>query len=330
MSAGSGLTKGGCRARQSAAVDVDGDGQLDLFETCEGEAPRIFRQQSRGRFTNLPSPDSVGTTYRWAELGGPRPSLLAAEPRGTKVWSYTSTGWKLQQSVHDNARKGQVAQYALNDYDNDGDLDVLAVSRSGNTLLNNSRGLLEKVPLKGTGIPLRSVAASFVDYDNDGRIDLDLIPQGLLHGLGDTRFKSVRRLRTAPSGAGITNWFDYDNDGLRDPVIVTGNAEFAQEMTVTRSRNLGPGGHWLEVNLHGQGGNREAIGARVAIRSGNHHLYGWVGQSDDSHHSQGHYRLYFGLGGHAQVGEMIVKWPNGNSTRFGAFPADQVVDINQP
>jgi len=328
---GSGLSKGGCRGRQVAAVDINQDGQLDLFESCEGDPPNVYRQGPRGQFSAIVAPPSIATTYRWVTLGGgPEPSLLAAERRGTRVYSYRRGDWRLEQTIRDNARDGEIAQFALNDLDNDGDLDVLAVARSGNTMLNNDEGRLRATPLKGTGIPTKSVAASFVDYDNDGRIDLDLVPQGLFRGVDDDRFQATRRLRTGPAGAGITNWFDYDNDGLRDPVIATGNAEFAQRMQVVRARNLGPGGHWLAVDLVGQGGNREAIGARVMVRSGNRRLYGWVGQSDDSHHSQGHYRIYFGLGQHVQAGGLIVRWPDGSRTRFDAFPADRVIEVNHP
>ena len=330
-SAGSGLDKKGCRARQSAAVDVDGDGQLDLFETCEGEPPLTYLQTSRGEFRSIKSPRSNATTYRWAFLRGRNPVLLAAEKRGTRLLAYSrKRGWRTLQRVDVNARKGQVAQFALNDYDRDGDLDVLAVSRSGNTLLENRRGRLRERALKGTGIPSRSVAASFVDYDNDGRVDLDLVPQGLLQGTASGRFRGTGKLRTGRVGAGVINWADLDNDGLRDPIRITGNAVFAKRMKVSQSRNLGPGGHWLEVELNGKGGNREAIGAWVKVKAGNRAQYQWVGQNDDSHHSQGHYRLYFGLGRHQQASGVVVHWPDGSKTRLGTFVADKLIQINQP
>lgn len=328
---GAGLSKGTCRGRESATVDIDGNGLLDLFESCEGDPPNVYLQVSRGQFNSIAPPPSIATTYRWVTLrSGSHPQLLAAQPGGTRVWSVGSQGWRLRQSVQDDARNGEVAQYALNDYDNDGDLDVLAVARSGNTLFENDRGQLSSVPLKRTGIPDASVAASFVDFDNDGRVDLDLVPQGLLRGVGKGRFRETGRLRTGIAGAGITNWFDYDNDGLRDPVIATGNAEFAKRMKVTRARNLGPGGHWLEVDLRGEAGNREAIGARVTLKAGNRPLYQWVGQNEDSHHSQGHYRLYFGLGKHEQAGRVVVRWPDGVETRLGTFLADRVIEVSHP
>lgn len=326
--AGSGLVKDGCRGRQVSAVDINKDGNVDLFETCEGDPPNAFLQGPRGKFRRIDGPAAIGTTYRWANLrGGPSPSLLAAERKGTRVLSLKKGEWRSRQLIRDNARNGQVAQYALDDVDNDGDLDVLAVSRSGNTLLINRRGELSRKSLRGTGIPSRSVAASFVDYDNDGRIDVDLVPQGLMRGVAPLRFKRTGKLRTEPAGAGITNWFDYDNDGLRDPVTATANAVFAKRMKVTRARNLGPGGHWLEVDLLGPGGNKEAVGARVTVRSGGQRYYGWVGESDDSHHSQGHYRIYFGLGGDAVVDRVAVRWPNGNRQQLRKLRADQVLRI---
>lgn len=329
--AASGLTKRGCRGRQSAAVDANADGLVDLFETCSGDPPSLFLQRAKGGFRSVKSPRTSGGTYRWIPLSGGRPSLLSAEARGTRVLQYTPAGrWRSLQTVPVDARNGDVAQFATADVDTDGDLDVLAVSRTGNTLLENEGGTLENNTLKGTGIPGASVAASFVDYDNDGRLDLDLIPQGIQRGVGGGRFRGTGMLRVrGRPGAGTTTWADLDNDGLRDPIRVTANAEFARRKGVTQSKNAGPGGHWLEVDLRGRPGNREAIGAWVELKAGSRSLVQWVGQNDDSHYSQGHYRLYFGLGGRSQVRDVVVHWPNGDTTRLGTFEADRVVEIAQ-
>ncbi len=131
-------------------------------------------------------------------------------------------------------------------------------------------------------------------------------------------------------GAAITAWFDSDNDGLRDPITATGGSQFARSMRVDRRRNLGPGGHWLEVDLYGIPGNFEGIGSRVAIRAGDRRQYGWVGESDDSRHSQGHYRLYFGLGKAESVEILQVRWADGARTTLEDVEADQVLTVEHP
>lgn len=329
---GSGLTKGTCRGRQAAAVDINDDGRLDLFEGCDLDRPKVYLQRSRGQFESIAPPDTISTTYRWINLGrGRRPELLAADPAGIRVFAYTDEGWLLEQTVDGNANLGHVVQFAVTDYNSDGQIDVLAVAPSGNTLLRNHHGRLHVVPLSKVGIPRKSYAASFVDYDNDGRVDLDTMPQGLFHRDEGGKFQPTGMLVTHRGiGAAITTWFDYDNDGLRDPVLVTGDAPFAGSMRVDRHHNLGPGGNWLEVDLLGAPGNLQAIGSRVALRTGSHMQYGWVGESDDSRESQGHYRIYFGLGDNDRVRRLAVRWADGATTTLKDLPVNRVMTIAHP
>ena len=85
---GSGLVKGPCRGRQVAAVDINDDGKLDLFEGCEEDRPKVYLQRSRGEFESIEPPDTVSTTYRWVDLGrGRRPELLAADPAGIRTFA---------------------------------------------------------------------------------------------------------------------------------------------------------------------------------------------------------------------------------------------------
>jgi ASPIC and UnbV len=92
--------------------------------------------------------------------------------------------------------------------------------------------------------------------------------------------------------------------------------------------NIGPAGHWLEVELTGPPGNRQAIGARVSAAAHGRTQTQWVGQNDGSHLSQGHYRLYFGLGG-ATSASVKVTWPNGSVQRLGSVEADRILRVSQ-
>lgn len=329
---GSGLAKGTCRGRQVAAVDINDDGLLDLFEGCEEDRPKVYLQRSRGQFESVEPPDTISTTYRWVNLGrGRRPELLAADPAGIRTFAYTEEGWQLQQTIVGNARFGRVAQFAVHDYNDDGEIDVLAVAPTGNTLLKNRHGRLREVPRSDIGIPRKSYAASFVDYDNDGRVDLHLVPQGLMQRIQGKGFNRTGNLAiNREVGAAITAWYDYDNDGLRDPVIASGVSQFVKSMRIDRRHNLGPGGHWLEVDLVGLPGNSEAIGSRIAVRAGDREQYGWVGESDDSRYSQGHYRVYFGLGDEERVRKLAVRWADGAKTTIRNIAADRVATVGHP
>jgi hypothetical protein len=54
-----------------------------------------------------------------------------------------------------------------------------------------------------------------------------------------------------------------------------------------------------------------------------------VGQSEGSHLSQGHYRVYFGLGA-ATSAKLEVRWPDGSMQRLGPVDADRVVGVAHP
>ncbi len=325
-----GLNKGGCRGRQVESIDANGDGLLDIFESCEEHRPKLYRQIEPGRFGKISAPPATGTADRWVYLdpGGP-PSLISAGAGEVDVWKRRGGAWVEDQTLPGNA-SGDVAQIALGDVDDDGDLDVLAVAPTGNTLLRNTGGRLRPVPVGSAGVPAASAAASFLDYDNDGRTDVYAVPQGLIRNTG-SGYEETGLLTTPPAGAAISNWADFDGDGLRDPVIAYGSGEFASQMKVRRARNITPiHGHWLEVDLAGAAGNRQAIGASVGVRTADGRQVQWVGQNDDAPHSEGHYRLYFGLGLAESIDSMTVHWPNGERTEIGPRPADQLIRIEQP
>lgn len=328
---GTGLSKGACRGRQAAAVDIDANGSLDLFEGCEGVPPNIYLQKDRGEFKRVRAPRVRASTYRWVDLGGKKPALLASERRGIRVIRRGRKDWKNVQRIAGNSRSGQVAGFALNDIDTDGDVDVFAYSGRGNTLLRNVRGRLRKVPLGSVGLPKSSLAASFVDYDNDGLEDLHLVPQGLFRGTANRRYRRTGELKFGKrTGAAVTTWFDEDNDGLRDLVTAYSGRQFARRATIRRKHNNGPGGHWLEVDLLGDRRNGQAIGARVSVKAGTRTQYQWVGQNDDSRFSQGHYRLYFGLGGRENISRLQVRWPDGARTNLSDIAADRVLRLPHP
>ena len=128
------------------------------------------------------------------------------------------------------------------DYDNDGDLDVLALRGGWETpyrlslLRNRGAGVFDDVTVAaGLGEPIASQSACWGDYDNDGRLDLYVAGEyhdrnatplnrgRLYHNRGDGTFQDVAE------AAGVINerwakgaaWGDYDDDG--DPDLYVSN-----------------------------------------------------------------------------------------------------------
>ena len=124
---------------------------------------------------------------------------------------------------------------AVGDIDGDGFEDVYFVNQLGKNALyrNKGDGTFEDVTEQaGVGLGDRiCVAATFADYDNDGKLDLYVTSTRggnvLFRNLGNGKFKDVTK------EAGVTlvrhsqtaAFFDYDNDGLLD-LFVTNTAEW--------------------------------------------------------------------------------------------------------
>jgi hypothetical protein len=123
----------------------------------------------------------------------------------------------------------------VGDYDGDGHDDVYFTNQLGENALyrNNGDGTFTDVTHKA-GVALGDrvcVAATFADYDNDGRPDLYVTSTRggnvLFHNQGDGTFQDV----TQKAGLHLVAhsqtaaFFDYDNDGYLD-LIVTNSAEW--------------------------------------------------------------------------------------------------------
>ncbi len=336
--AGSGLVKGSCRGRGVDLADFNGDGNLDILQACEGAAPSLHLGDGDGGFETVPGPPAPATVYCALDLiGDRRPEIVAAGTGTVGVWRGGPGNWRLAQQVTLPTANQRVLHLALGDYDGDGDPDLFAAAAEGNTILRNTDGRLRRVGPGTIGLPPGgSTAAAFVDYDNDGDLDLDLLPQGLMRARDNGRFTRTGRLAYArfPEGrirSATVSWPDLNGDGRRDPISARGRGEFAASQTVdtrlSRAPANGRGSHWLEVDLVGAAGNSEALGAAVRIDSGGDRQTGWVGQSEDSRGSSGHYRLYFGLGRAEAADRIVVVWPDGTRSRRTDVETDRLLTI---
>ena len=113
---------------------------------------------------------------------------------------------------------------------------------------------------------------------------------------------------------------DFDNDGDLDIVINnnpgdSGRPELARA-TVLRN-NVGERRNWLAVDARGTQSNRDGVGALVTVEAGGEKFTRLV-TAGSSFASQQSARLYFGLGDHAQVDVVTVRWPSGRIEKFTA------------
>ncbi len=329
----SGIEKGSCRGREVRWIDLDRDGLLDLFLACQEGTPRFWHQESNSQFTDVSdvmAADGVSASaVLWVDVDGDLTAeLVTVELGKLTVWEHDGIGpLTVRQTLMPPFNIKAPRVIVMADYDNDGDPDLLLSSEKNNTLFVNEGGTF--VAIRGTsiGLPETSVTANWVDYDNDGLVDIHMIPDGIFRQQTDHTFVSVpfpELQFTWPLKLGRATWFDYDNDGARDVLAHAKKPSFIEHRFL---RNEEATGHWLEVDLTYARGNRQAIGALVQVVSASRTQTQWVGQSEGSHFSQGHYRLYFGLGDDPVADSVLVTWPDGSTQDLGRSAGDELVQI---
>jgi len=370
-----GLDKRGCSGRKVAWVDFDNDGRVDLFINCQdrghvaGNYPKqLYRQTPNGQFIDvaanvgleLASREIVDFVWFDADNDG-YVDLLTHEYDGFFLYRNHQGIRFARESIGrgpfaraDNPQlKGTTEEYwfvdgklAVADFDGDGNLDVFCASKRGNVLLvNDGKGRFSVVDPATRGLPRESATAGWVDFDNDGIVDLYAVPQGLFRQRRDHTFEptGVLELPSRKYMAAIVNWADFDNDGRRDVLIALlenfslwtwweklykSNADRFKWNLISFG-NLGNANHWLQVKLVGRAGNRQAIGARVEIETAEGRQTQVVGLNDGAFFSQGHYRLYFGLGPKVRTDSMRIRWPNGQVQQLRSLEGDRLQVITQ-
>jgi len=343
------IEKGTCPGRQVAWVDYNEDDRLDLYLSCaHGRKNKLYTQNEDGAFTN--TADEVGLNasdaelFEWVDIDrdGDRDLILAT---GGSITLFENEGEEFRSTRL--ASTGSVEDISVADYNNDGSFDLFIASPDQSVILKNVDGAFRTVDPGVLGIPENAYSGQWVDFDNDGLTDLHVMPHGLYRQSENGSFMDTGLLGTpSPDDVKLWEsrsvWFDMNNDGLLD-VLVAVQKRFGRALywrvfgTPSRPvwnvellrRNLESQNHWLQVQLVGSRSNRQAIGALVEIRSKGRTQVKQVGHSNGSKFSQGHYRLYFGLGGDEKAEEVSVLWPDGTTQVLKNTEADRIITIRK-
>jgi hypothetical protein len=140
----------------------------------------------------------------------------------------------------------------------------------------------------------------------------------LFRNNGDGTFTDVAYVNGADrdeDGRGLSI-FDYDADGQLD--ILLRNYRQPAELL----HNTGGTGHWIELKLVGTKSNRDAVGAKIRVRSGDR----WqtrVVTAGSAYLSAQSLMQHFGLGTADRVDELAIHWPSGSFARLGGLAADR-------
>jgi hypothetical protein len=375
-----GIEKKDCSGRHVRWVDFDRDGRLDLFINCQerGNVPggypkQLYRQGTDNRFDDVAAkvkldlPEFELIDMVWFDVDGDgNTDLFTHEDTGYFIYRLADGSYE-RQRVHVGpfhrasipGLGGNTNDYwqfdgklSVADVDADGRLDVFVASKRGNVLLlNQGGGKFRSIEPALVGLPAQSVAAAWVDYDNDGRLDLHLVPEGLFRQDPAGRFvrTGLLALPAAKYQAAIINWYDRDNDGRLDVVVAleenasmwrwwdklhkSGDVKGKDDRfhwKILAYRNRTKESHWLQLQLAGKPGNLEAIGAQVTLTTKSGRQARQVGSHDGAYLSQGHYRLDFGLGDEQGPVSLQIRWPDGTAQVIEGVAVNQRLTLKQP
>ncbi|RNC83310.1 MAG: T9SS C-terminal target domain-containing protein [Balneola sp.] len=232
-------------------IDYDNDGDLDLFYTgipSSGTiASKLYDNDGSGTFTEntnhgLPAIHSyVSQYFVWGDYDndGDLDIILAGDNNsvatGTRqIHSYTNNGDGTFSAKTNLALiPAWYPAMDFGDYDNDGDLDLFVTGQTGSGVLqatlydNDGDGNFSVGSQSFTGV--ETGAVEWVDYDNDGDLDLTYFGNDITTGSagsffyinnGDGTFTEetvnspLKELRLS-----AISWADFNNDGFYDVFI---------------------------------------------------------------------------------------------------------------
>jgi len=295
--------------------DYDNDGDADLFVANDISRNKLYRNNGDGTFTDVSFLEGV-----------------------------------------DDPRSGMGVDWG--DYDNDGDLDFYVgyFKYQANALYRNN---LPKDPSKGEMLanfddvslaaglaePCRMYVtwgAGFLDYDNDGYLDIFAVnghiksddidlttcigqPDFLFRNNGDGTFEDVSKSTGAWSsyeyvGRG-TAFGDYDRDGDIDIFIANNNGP-----VVLLRNDGGNQNNWLQIKLIGTKSNRDGIGARVTVKSGELTQIREI-IAGNSVMSESSLEAAFGLEKDPKAEMVKIRWPSGIVQTMKDIAANQVITV---
>ncbi len=311
-----------------------------------GVPARLFRNNGNGRFTDVSASSGISSAFGpglgvtcgdfdgdgWMDIyvaNDTSPNLLWRNRRnGTFADQGLMTGVAYSEDGLAKAGMGVSA----GDYDNDGDEDIAVVNlaREGATLFQNDSGGFQDVSLRLALRPLTlagtGFGAGFIDYDNDGWLDL-FVANGavtlveslrgtvwpyrqkntLLRNAGGVRFEPVAIGEREEVGRGAA-FGDVDNDGDVDVLVSNNNGPVRLFLNRTSTPSL-------SVSLD------RGAGAMVSVLRRGASTLRRRSRTDASYLSASDSRVHFGLGGGGTIEAIEVLWPEGRVDRFPPPPA---------
>ena len=348
-------------AFSAAFGDYDRDGWLDLYVGNRAGMPgqgnsapnALFRSNGDGTFLDVTATSgtaSPGSCFAaiwydhdddgWPDIaiandkganGQPPSALLKNMRDGTFV--------DVSPQINANAPIDGMG-VCVGDFDNDGDRDMFQTNDiAGHVLFEwdafSSEFILgptwfSQAQAMGLTVAGSGWGCGFADYDNDGYLDLFIVIQGgsnrLYRSLSGTAFQDVSQqegIAFCSPGDFSAMWVDFDNDGDLD-LWDTGSYTAGQ-----LGENTSATGNYLVLDCVGTISNRDAIGARVRVKTGSHTMQRVV-RPNEGFLSSRDRRLHFGLSSETVVQQIEIRWPSGGVSYLENVAGNQFLTVVEP
>ncbi len=285
--------------------DYNNDGQLDIFQANDHQLNFLLKNEN-GSFKEVGIASGFAANSEGKGTGSMHPTLGDVDGDGLVDILvtdldygalYKNLGNGVFRDITEESGLAAIMKgknswgAALFDYDNDGDLDIIATN-------GNAEELILEYPLL---------------LENDGTGHFKNV------GTGHGKYFSTKR-----SGRGLAVC-DFDNDGDLDILI----SHLDMEATPVLLRNDGGNSnHWLGITLIGKNGPASAVSAKVVLTAGgkkqvriNQTATGYLSNSDP--------RIHYGLGKESKIDQIDVYWTNGKNETYTSIKADRYITIRE-
>jgi enediyne biosynthesis protein E4 len=295
--------------------DYDNDGWQDIFITNDHMPNSLFRNNRNGTFTEVGYFAGVAVSGDGQFEAG----------MGTDAADTTGSGRMDLVAMHLDMQLARL-------YQNMGD--------------GTFEDATFRSKLSYATFHMSEFGTKFFDYDNDGARDLFMANGHVLDNIeryhADTKYAEPK-LMFRNTGRGVFENVsdqlgpdfllprvsrgaavgDFDNDGDLD-ILVNNCGQIPQLLR----NDGGNSNHWLEILLIGTKSNRDGVGARVTMTSGDLTLYDQR-KGGMSYQSAQDPRLFFGLGQRTKIDSVEILWPSGTTTRLKDVKCDQIIAVKE-
>lgn len=328
------LTSDDIAASMACWVDIENDGDLDVFIVASGSGSNlVFKNQGNGVFERmndspLTSGNGSGRACGCGDLNNDGlPDFYVANARKPNLYFKNLGNWKFEK-----INKGHVVEdigysygVSMADYDEDGDLDLFLANFDKQNFLYNNDGTGNLTVVKQSILTQQQGGASkghtWGDYDNDTDIDLFIangtyrpdmhnflyLNQGNGTFIQDLTDKITKHADTSAGTAHA----DFDRDGDLDIFV----ANWGSNDQINKFyKNSTTDKNWITIRLRGVQSNINGIGTQAilnfSVDKKEKRIHRWM-YPVTGYGSQNDYELHFGLGNSTKIKSIILKWPSG-------------------